>query len=43
VLEDGELPGLLGGLELLRSEEGWQESGRHEARAVARRAAAAPR
>jgi SAM-dependent methyltransferase len=43
VLEDGELPGLLGGLELLRSEEGWLESGRHEARVVARRPAAAPR
>ncbi len=40
VLEDGELPGLVRGLELLRSEEGWLESGRHEARLVARRPAA---
>lgn len=37
VLEDGELPGLLGPLEVLRSEEGWLESGRHEARVLARR------
>jgi 2-polyprenyl-3-methyl-5-hydroxy-6-metoxy-1,4-benzoquinol methylase len=37
LLEDGELPGLVRGLELLRSEEGWLESGRHEARIVARR------
>src|SRR5512133_3632361 len=37
VLEDGELPGLVRGLELLRSEEGWLEGGRHEARLVARR------
>jgi 2-polyprenyl-3-methyl-5-hydroxy-6-metoxy-1,4-benzoquinol methylase len=39
LLEDGELPGLVRGLELLRSEEGWLESGRHEARVVARRPA----
>jgi tellurite methyltransferase len=37
VLEDGELPGLVRGLEVLRSEEGWLEAGRHEARLVARR------
>lgn len=37
VLEDGELPTLVRGLEILRSEEGWLESGRHEARVVARR------
>lgn len=39
VLEDGELPSLLGGLEVLRLEEGWLEAGRHEARAVARKPA----
>jgi tellurite methyltransferase len=38
VLEDGELPALVRGLEVVRSEEGWLESGRHEARLVARRA-----
>ena len=37
LLLEGELPGLLGGLEILRFEEGWLEGGRHEARAVARR------
>jgi tellurite methyltransferase len=37
VLEDGELPGLVRGLELLRYDEGWRESGRHEARLLARR------
>jgi SAM-dependent methyltransferase len=37
VLEDGELPALVRGVELLRVEEGWLESGRHEARLVARR------
>ena len=36
LLEEGELPGLLGGLEVLSYEEGWLEEGRHEARAVAR-------
>lgn len=41
LLEDGELPSLLGGLEILRLEEGWLEAGRHEARAVARRPVAA--
>jgi SAM-dependent methyltransferase len=39
VLEDGELPGLIRGLEVVSSEEGWLESGRHEARVVARRPA----
>ncbi|BDG02715.1 class I SAM-dependent methyltransferase [Anaeromyxobacter oryzae] len=39
VLEDGELPALVAGLELLRSEEGWMESGRYEARVVARKGA----
>ena len=37
VLEDGELPGLVRGLEVVRSEEGWLESGRHEARLVGRK------
>ena len=39
LLEDGELPGLAAGLglEILRLEEGWRESGRHEAWLVARR------
>jgi SAM-dependent methyltransferase len=39
VLEDGELPRLVRGLELVRAEEGWLEAGRHEARIVARRPA----
>lgn len=39
VLEDGELPTLVRGLDVLRYEEGWLESGRHEARLVARRPA----
>jgi tellurite methyltransferase len=38
LLEDGELPALVHGLEVIRSEEGWVESGRHEARLVARKA-----
>ncbi|HYG67589.1 MAG TPA: class I SAM-dependent methyltransferase [Anaeromyxobacteraceae bacterium] len=39
VLEDGELSTLAGGLglEVLRLDEGWLESGRHEARVVLRR------
>jgi len=37
LLEDGELPGLVTGLELVSSVEGWLEGGRHEARIVARR------
>jgi tellurite methyltransferase len=39
VLEDGELPALVPGLQLVRYEEGWLESGRHEARLVARKPA----
>jgi tellurite methyltransferase len=42
LLEDGELPSLLAGFELLRLEEGWLEAGRHEARAVARKPAGRP-
>ena len=37
VLEEGELRTLTRGLEVLHYEEGWLESGRHEARLVARR------
>lgn len=37
LLDEGELPGLLPGMALLRHEEGWTEGGRHEAWAVARR------
>jgi SAM-dependent methyltransferase len=39
VLEDGELPTLVRSLEIVRYDEGWLESGRHEARIVARRPA----
>ena len=42
VLEDGELPGLVSGLEVVHAEEGWLEGGRHEARIVARRSPSAP-
>jgi SAM-dependent methyltransferase len=35
LLEDGELPGLVPGLTVVRYEEGWLEEGRHEARLVA--------
>jgi hypothetical protein len=38
VLEERELPTLMHGLEVLHYQEGWLESGRHEARVVARRA-----
>lgn len=38
LLEDGELPTLVGDLEVVRFEEGWLESGRHEARVAARKA-----
>lgn len=38
LLDDGELPRLVTGLEIVRYEEGWLEEGRHEARLVARRA-----
>jgi SAM-dependent methyltransferase len=37
LLEEGELPGLARGLEVLSCDEGWRDSGRHEARLVARR------
>jgi SAM-dependent methyltransferase len=37
LLEEGELPGLVGGLEVLAHDEAWRESGRHEARLVARK------
>jgi tellurite methyltransferase len=37
LLEDGELPTLLEGLKVLSYEEGWTESGRHEARLIAQR------
>ncbi|PTL79054.1 bifunctional 2-polyprenyl-6-hydroxyphenol methylase/3-demethylubiquinol 3-O-methyltransferase UbiG [Vitiosangium sp. GDMCC 1.1324] len=36
LLEDGELPRLLQGLEIVSYSEGWTEEGRHEARLVAR-------
>ncbi|WP_145275790.1 class I SAM-dependent methyltransferase [Tautonia plasticadhaerens] len=39
LLDDGELPGLIRGLEVLHDEEGWTPEGRHEARLVARRPA----
>jgi tellurite methyltransferase len=38
LLEDGELPGLVTGLEILDSREGWLDSGRHEAWLLARKA-----
>lgn len=37
LLEDGELPALIQGLNIIRYDEGWLDEGRHEARAVARR------
>ncbi len=37
LLEDGELPGLIPGLAVIRYEEGWLERGRHDARLVARK------
>jgi tellurite methyltransferase len=37
LLDEGELPGLVAGLEILRFGEGWVEDDRHEARLVARR------
>jgi tellurite methyltransferase len=37
LLEDGELPGLVRGLTIVRHDEGWLEEGRHEARLVARK------
>ena len=41
LLEDGELPGLIHALDVLRYEEGWHDEGRHEARLVASRAGGA--
>ena len=38
LLEDGELPVLVRGLEIVRYEEGWTEEDQHDARLVARRA-----
>jgi hypothetical protein len=37
LLDDGELPALLAGLDILNYEEGWTPGGHHEARVVARR------
>lgn len=37
VLEEGELPGLLRGVEIVSAWEGWTAEGRHEAQVVARR------
>lgn len=37
LLGDGELPGLVIGLEIVRYDEGWLDEGRHEARLVARK------
>jgi tellurite methyltransferase len=37
LLEDGELPGLVRGLEIVGDDEGWTADGRHEARLVARK------
>jgi tellurite methyltransferase len=42
LLEDGELPGLLQGLEIVSYTEGWTEEGRHEARLVSRPSAVLP-
>ena len=36
LLDDGELPGLVPSLEIVRYEEGWSDEGRHEARLAAR-------
>lgn len=38
LLDDGELPGLVEGLEILHSEEDWGADDRHEARLLARKA-----
>ncbi len=38
LLEDGEIPRLVEGLEIVRYDEGWTDEGRHLARLVARRA-----
>ena len=39
LLDDGELPGLVSGLEIVLYDEGWHDDGRHEARLVAQRPA----
>jgi SAM-dependent methyltransferase len=36
LLDDGELPGLVSGLEIVRHDEAWRDDGRYEARLVAR-------
>ena len=38
LLNDGELPGLLSGLDIVHYQEGWLADGRHDAEVVARRA-----
>ena len=38
LLNDGELPGLVSGLEIVHYHEGWQADGRHDAVVVARKA-----
>lgn len=38
LLDDGELPSLVGDLEVVSYDEGWLDEGRHEARLLARRA-----
>lgn len=38
LLDPGELPRLVPGVEILRYDEGWNDEGRHEARLLARRA-----
>lgn len=42
LLDDGELPGLVSGLEIVRHDEAWRDDGRYEARLVARRPDADP-
>ena len=37
LLNDGELPSLVGGLEIVHYQEGWQADGRHDAVAVAKK------
>jgi hypothetical protein len=37
LLDDGELPSLLAGFEIVDYDEGWQPEGRHDARLLARR------
>jgi SAM-dependent methyltransferase len=42
LLDEGELPHLIAGLDVVRFEEGWGPEGRHEARLVARRPLSGP-